>query len=110
MQAAVEALVEQYEEELATLREMNQSTINELGARLDEAILDKEEIADGYLIEIERLELALNEAVTQLSEQQGDQAKPRGKPGPANGVVKRNVQRRYRSLEQKVLVKNSKDK
>jgi len=117
MQAAVESLVEQYESELATLREMNDSTIRELETRLDEAILDKEEIADGYLIEIERLELALNEAVTQLSEIPGDQAKVLKSTGmsssrlglgqkPARAAQPR---RRYRSLGQKVLIKNGKD-
>merc|ERR1719476_188733 len=103
MQAAVEALVEQYESELSTLREMNQSTINELGARLDEAILDKEEIADGYLIEIERLELALNEAVTQLSEQGEQKAK-----GFQRTREKTTVKTHYRSLDQKLSIRNSK--
>jgi len=59
---------EQYEAELRTLREQSDEMIGILEKQLEIAIADKAEISKMYLAEIERLDLALTEAVNQLAE------------------------------------------
>lgn len=70
MQELLEQMVQQYESEIQILRTANEATISGLQDQLENAILDKEEIAESYIIEIERVDLALTEAVNLLSELQ----------------------------------------
>jgi len=62
-------MVQQYELEIQNLRSESEETLTELQKRLKTAIADKEEIAEGYICEIERLDLALTEAVNRLTDQ-----------------------------------------
>jgi len=68
MQELLEQMVQQYESEIHILRTANEETMTGLQRQLEEAIVDKEEIADSYILEIERLDLALTEAVNLLTE------------------------------------------
>merc|ERR1719419_1599250 len=68
MQELVQQMVQQYESEIHINRTTNQATIDGLQMQLEAAIVDKEEIAESYILEIERLDLALTEAVNRLSD------------------------------------------
>jgi len=68
MQELVEQMVQQYESEIHILRTANEETMTGLQRQLEEAIVDKEEIAECYIAEIERLDLALTEAVNLLTD------------------------------------------
>jgi len=68
MQELVQQMVRQYESEIHINRTSNQATIDGLQMQLEAAIVDKEEIAESYILEIERLDLALTEAVNRLSD------------------------------------------
>jgi len=68
MQELLEQMVQQYESEIHILRTANEETMTGLQRQLEEAICDKEEIAESYILEIERLDLALTEAVNLLTE------------------------------------------
>lgn len=70
MQELLVQMVEQYESEIQVLRTANEATISGLQDQLETAILDKEDIAESYIIEIERVDLALTEAVNRLTELQ----------------------------------------
>merc|ERR1712173_175255 len=101
-------VVEQYESEITTLQMANNQTITSLEERLEQAIEDKEEIAEGYIGEIDKLELALTEAVNQLQELQNENETIREtlrKHGTAQSLRSSNKdqRRRYRSLEGEVL-------
>jgi len=94
MQDLFEQMVEQYESEIHVLRTANEETMNELQMQLEDAIGDKEEIAESYILEIERLDLALTEAVNRITELQKkyDNLKATVAPSPQGS--------KYRSLHE----------
>jgi len=92
MQELLEQMVQQYESEIHILRTANEATISGLQDQLETAIVDKEEIAESYIIEIERLDLALTEAVNRLMELQNKYNNLKSTVAPsAEGVKYRNL-------------------
>jgi len=92
MQELLEHMVQQYESEIHILRTANETTIEGLQVQLEKAIVDKEEIAEIYILEIERLELALTEAVNRLTDVEQKYTKLKLTVVPSSNGV------RYRSL------------
>jgi len=92
MQQLLEQMVQQYESEIHILRTANEETMTGLQRQLEEAIVDKEEIAESYILEIERLDLALTEAVNLLTDVQRKYNNLKATVAPSEKGV------RYRSL------------
>lgn len=92
MQELLEQMVQQYESEIHILRTANEETMTGLQRQLEEAIVDKEEIAESYILEIERLDLALTEAVNLLTDVQRKYNNLKATVAPSEKGV------RYRSL------------
>jgi len=92
MQELLEQMVAQYESEIHILRTANEETMTGLQRQLEEAIVDKEEIAESYILEIERLDLALTEAVNLLTDVQKKYHNLKAIVAPSEKGV------RYRSL------------
>jgi len=69
MHQLLQQMTNQHEMELKTLRAENDELITLLENQCEMAISDKEEVSEMYLAEIERLDLALTEAVTRLAEE-----------------------------------------
>jgi len=93
-QVLLEQMVQQYESEINILRTANEATVSGLQMQLENAIVDKEEIAESYILEIERLDLALTEAVNRISDLQQKYTNLKAALSPSSSGV------RYRSLSQ----------
>jgi len=91
-QVLLEQMVQQYESEIHILRTANEATVTGLQRQLENAIVDKEEIAKSYILEIERLDLALTEAVNRISDLQKKYINLKATVSPSSSGV------RYRSL------------
>jgi len=94
MQQLLEQMVQQYESEIHILRTANEETMAGLQIQLENAIVDKEEIAEYYILEIERLDLALTEAVNLLTDLRRKYTNLKATAAPSQKGV------RYRSLNE----------
>jgi len=117
MQDLIQQMVQQYESEINIHRTSNEATIDGLQKQLETAIVDKEEIAESYILEIERLDLALTEAVNRLSDLHKKHERLKStlnNRGLSHLIIGSSTQNngkglRFRSLKAEVPIKNSKE-